>query len=201
MKSVRRSFRTLSLAAAAALAAGACAAPMTTTATAAGEVAPSATMFSEPSVAATSSASNLYEIQTSQLALERAQSAAVKDFARRMIEHHTRLETQQAALLQQKGLAPMDNAHSAQLKKNLPPTLAMLRQHQGAAFDGMYLVDQIGQHKNTLLTIDTSLLPSTRDPQMQAMLRDQVRPAVVQHLDEAMRLHHQMMAPAAGGMR
>ena len=195
---MRRSTRTLSFLAAA-LTAGACAAPMqTTTASSGGEVAPASAMFSEPTNAASASASNQHEIQTSQLAVERAQSAGVKAYARRMIDDHTRFEQQQATLVQQKGLSPTDNAHSLQMKRNLPPTLDMLRQQTGQNFDVMYIVDQIGAHKNTLFTIDTSLLPSTRDPQMQAMLRDQVRPAVVQHLQEAIALHHGLMTPAAG---
>ena len=182
------------LSAAGTLAAGACAsAPMTSTAAGTLATAGAEAMFFDASNAASASASNQYEIRTSQLAVERAQNTGVKDYARRMIEHHTTLEQKQTALLQQKGVAPVDNAHSLQVKRNVPPTLQMLQQHQGMAFDVMYLVDQIGQHKNTLLTIDTSLLPTTRDPELQAMLRNEVRPLVVQHLDEATRLHQQML--------
>lgn len=190
-----RMSRTMPFLAAAAVAAGACAAPMqrTTTSTSGGEVM-GAMLFNEPANAATASASNQHEIQTSQLALERASSQAVRDYARRMIDHHQQFEQRQTALAASKNLTPMDNAHSLQMKRNLPPTLEMLRQQSGPNFDVMYIVDQIGAHKNTLFTIDSSLLPTTRDPEMQAMLRNEVRPAVVQHLQEAITIHHQLMA-------
>ena len=146
-------------------------------------------MFTDTKIAAVASASNQDEIQTSQVAVERAQDAQVKAYAQRMITEHTQLEQQQQQLLQQKGLAPQENALSLQLKRNLQPTLDSLRAKSGHDFDTEYVLHQISAHGTTLKTLDTSLIPQARDAEMKAMLSQRVRPAVAQHLAEAKRLH------------
>ncbi|MBB4639102.1 DUF4142 domain-containing protein [Longimicrobium terrae] len=141
--------------------------------------------FADPNVAASASASNMDEIQTSQLALQKTQNAAVREFAQMMVNEHGTFEREMQTLLQQKGMAPVDNAHSGTWKRNLPRTLEMLRAMNGAQFDMAYMTHQVGGHEMTLNTIDTTLLPNTRDPQMREMLQNRVRPAVVQHLQRA----------------
>lgn len=53
---------------------------------------PVAEMFTDAKIAATASVSNVSEIQPSQLALQKSQSADVRQFAQRMVDEHTRLE-------------------------------------------------------------------------------------------------------------
>jgi len=149
-------------------------------------------MFTDARIAAVASASNQDEIQTSQVAVQQAQDAQVKAYAQRMIDEHSRFEQQQQQLLQQKGLAPQDNALSLQLTRNLQPTLDSLRAKSGREFDMAYVLHQVSSHETTLKTLDTSLIPQARDAEMKAMLQRQVRPAVAEHLAEAKRLHHAM---------
>jgi putative membrane protein len=144
--------------------------------------------FSDANVAASASASNMDEIQTSQLALQKTQNAQVREFAQMMVAEHTRFEQEMQTMLQAKGMAPMDNAWSGTLKRHLPPTLEMLRGMNGTQFDLNYMVHQVGAHELTLHALDTTLIPNTRDPQMRAMLQDRVRPAVAQHLMRAQQL-------------
>lgn len=150
--------------------------------------------FSDANVAASASASNMDEIQTSQLAAQRAQNPQVREFAQTMVTQHGQFEQQMQAMLQSKGMAPMDNAWSGTLKRHLPPTLQMLQGMSGAQFDLAYMVHQVGAHELTLHALDTTLIPSTRDPDMAAMLRDQVRPAVAQHLQRAMQIVQMLRA-------
>lgn len=144
--------------------------------------------FSDANVAASASASNMDEIQTSQLAVQRAQNPDVRGFAQSMITQHQQFEQEMQAMLQAKGMAPMDNAFSGTLKRHLPPTLQMLQSMQGAQFDLAYMTHQVGAHELTLHALDTTLIPNTRDPDMQAMLRERVRPAVAEHLARAMQI-------------
>jgi putative membrane protein len=157
-------------------------------------------MFTDARIAAVASISNFNEIDPSQIALERALAPALKDYARLMIDHHTRLEQSMRAMLGRKGVKPEDNALSLQLKRNAPPTLEMLRAKAGREFDVAYTLQQIQSHQTTLQTLDTSLIPSARDPEMKAMLRDTVRPLVADHLVRILAIHSQVMgaAPAAG---
>ncbi len=50
--------------------------------------------------------SNMLEIQSSQMALERAKSEDVKAFANQMIQDHTKATEEMTALLQKKGMTP-----------------------------------------------------------------------------------------------
>lgn len=153
-------------------------------------------MFTAGKIAAVASASNFGEIDPSQLALTMGQSQAVKDFAREMVSAHTQLERQMREMLSAKKVAVEDNALSLQLKRNGPPTLDMLRSKMGAEFDKAYVLQQIESHDMTLMTLDTSLIPSAKDPEMKAMLRDTVRPAVVQHLQRIKQIHDSMAMAA-----
>ena len=153
-------------------------------------------MFTDTKIAAVASASNFNEIDPSQLALTQAQSQAVKDYARQMIDDHTRFERQMRTMLGSKKVAVEDNALSLQLKRNGPPTLDMLRSKMGAEFDKAYVLQQIESHDMTLMTLDTSLIPSAKDAEMKAMLRDTVRPAVVQHLQRIKQIHDSMAMAA-----
>ena len=155
-------------------------------------------MFADHSIAAVGSASNQAEIRTGQLALERAEDPQVRAYAQRMIEEHTRLEQQLQALIASKGVAPVDNALSLQMRRNLPVELDSLDDHSGRDFDVAYIVGQIHAHDMALKTLDTSLLPEVDDAQMRTMLQQQVRPAVARHLMEAKQIHHAMMGMGAG---
>ena len=144
--------------------------------------------FSDANVAASASTSNMDEIQTSQLAVQRAQNAQVREFAQMMVAQHGQFEQEMQTMLQAKGMAPLDNAFSGTLKRHLPPTLQMLQAHNGPQFDLAYMLHQVGAHELTLHALDTTLIPNTRDPEMRAMLQDRVRPAVADHLARAMRI-------------
>jgi putative membrane protein len=179
-------FRTRSLSiglCAAVLSLNACSAGM-----AGGAMGGSVDAFSDANVAASGSASNQDEIQTSQLAVQRAQNAQVREFAQMMVAEHGRFEQEMMAMLQAKGMAPVDNAFSGTLKRHLPPTLQMLQSMNGAQFDLAYMTHQVGAHELTLHALDTTLIPNTRDPDMRTMLQQRVRPAVADHLARAMQL-------------
>ena len=96
-------------------------------------------------------------------------------------------------LLQSKGLALVDNAHSIAMKNTLQATLTELRGMTGRDFDVAYVLHQIHAHDMTLKTLDTTLIPQADDPQMKAFLQNEVRPAVAAHRQEIMNIPHQMM--------
>ena len=149
---------------------------------------PVAEMFSDAKIAAVASTSNMSEILPSQVALDKAQNAQVRQFAQRMITEHQRFEQQMQQMLQQKGVAPEHNAYSYQLERNLQPMMRELQAASGAQFDRLYMQHQVGSHMNTLHALDTSLIPNARDAQMKTMLSQQVRPAVAAHYAEAQRI-------------
>lgn len=157
---------------------------------------PAAAMFTDAKIAATASVSNQSEILPSQYALQRTQRADVRQFAQRMVAEHTQLEQQMQQMLRQKGVTPEHNAYSYQMQQNLGPMLRELGAASARDFDRLYMSHQVASHMSTLHALDTSLIPNTKDPQMKAMLRDVVRPAVAGHYVQAIALRD---AVAQGG--
>jgi putative membrane protein len=124
---------------------------------------PTEAMWADPAIAATASRSNFQEIEPSRLAVQRATTPALKEYAQMMIDEHVALETQMRAMLQAKGVTPQDNGFSLQLHRNLPPMLAMMESKTGVAFDKEYAQHMISSHMLTLHTLDTTLIPETDD--------------------------------------
>lgn len=109
----------------------------TTPPPAAAPIAPSAQEFAQ-SVAN----SDAFEIQSSQLAAQRAQRQEVKDFAATMVRDHTMTTQQLTALAPQINLTPptpqLDAAQQGQIDS--------LRSQNGAAFDAAYIDAQVAAH-------------------------------------------------------
>ena len=149
----------------------------------------SGTMMMDANVAAVAHASNMDEIQTSQLALQRSQNAQVRQFAQMMITEHTAVDQQMMQMLQAKGMTMQPNEPARAAMQATAATVANLSRTTGAAFDRAYMMHQVASHRWTLTSLDQSLIPATRDDQMKAFLSGKVRPAVAMHLETAMRLN------------
>ncbi|MFB2833168.1 DUF4142 domain-containing protein [Floridanema evergladense] len=88
---------------------------------------------------------NLAEIRLSQLALERASSSEVKQYAQRMIDEHTQATNQLAQIAAQKGITlprQLDAQHQ-QIERQL-------RQLSGASFDRAYMRAMVNDHAQTV---------------------------------------------------
>ena len=99
--------------------------------------APSAQEFAQ-----TVANSDAFEIQSSQLAAQRAQRQDVKDFAATMVRDHTMTTQQLTALAPQINLTPP----TPQLDAAKQGQLDTLRGQNGAAFDTAYVDAQVAAH-------------------------------------------------------
>lgn len=99
--------------------------------------APSAQEFAQ-----TVANSDAFEIQSSQLAAQRAQRQEVKDFATMMVRDHTMTTQQLTALAPQINLSPP----TPQLDAAKQGQLDALRGQNGAGFDTAYVNAQIAAH-------------------------------------------------------
>jgi putative membrane protein len=110
--------------------------------------APAEAMFFAKKVAS----ANTFEIQSSELAKDRAQSADVKSFAEQMISDHTKAGEDFKAALQQANVSP---APAEQPGAKQRATLTKLRNAQGAAFDKAYVDAQLAAHKEAVTLFRT----------------------------------------------
>lgn len=125
--------------------------------------------------------SNLFEIQTSQVALGKSSNDAVRAYAQRMISEHTTAQNQVNALAAARGVP---------LPKVLPPELQIkvgtLSTLSGAAFDTAYLNEQVVGHQATLSVL-LNEQTAGQDAAVVA-LAAQLQPIVTDHLAQAQAL-------------
>ena len=88
---------------------------------------------------------SLFEIKTSQLALQKSNSADVKQYAQQMIDDHTKLMEQMKPVAAEAGVTPptelQSKLHKTEYKK--------LQGLSGDAFDQAYIKDQLMDHQQT----------------------------------------------------
>lgn len=122
--------------------------------------------------------SNLTEIQTSRLALQKSSNAQVRAFAQMMITMHTQAQAELNALAARKGVRLADKPGADQrLLYNRLTTLS------GAAFDAAYKNVQVNGHQMTLDLIVT-YRSIGKDAQVLAYAA-KIQPVVADHLARA----------------
>jgi putative membrane protein len=159
----------------------------------------SATVMTDANVAAVAHASNMDEIQTSEVALRRSQNAQVRQFAQMMVTEHTAVDQEMMRMLQAKNMTPQPNAPAQAAMQATRATVANLSARSGMDFDRAYMTHQVNAHRWTLTSLDQSLIPSTRDPEMKAFLTTRVRPGVAMHLEMAQRINASVGGSAGTG--
>lgn len=96
---------------------------------------------------AAAGASDLYEIESSRLALQKAQSEGVRRFAQMMVDHHTDTTRTVTTAARSAGLTPPPPALMPKQRK----MIEQLRSLSGAAFDRAYVVQQRQAHQMALV--------------------------------------------------
>jgi putative membrane protein len=132
-------------------------------------------------------ASDLYEIQSSQLAQSRTQNGGVRDFAAMMVQDHTTTTSQLMSAAQASGMSPM----TPMLMPMQRDMMRRLQAAQGAAFDREYLNQQVTAHQMAL-ALHQNYASSGDTPALRQVAATAV-PIVQQHYDR-------VRSMAGGGM-
>jgi putative membrane protein len=121
------------------------------------------------------------EIMLSKLALERASSPQVKEFAQTMVTDHTKSTSL---------LKPIAADHGINLPENPQPAndekYQKLEKQSGAAFDKTYIEMMVEDHEETLHAFETAAGQAT-DPKLKEFIST-VQPIVAHHLQMAKEL-------------
>jgi len=144
-----------------------------------GDMTPTAAM---PFVAM-AGASDLYEIQSSQIALQKSQNPQVREFAQMMIAHHTQTTQQVTAAARAAGMNPPP----PQLMPMQANMIARLQPLSGAAFDRMYIMQQRRAHEMAL-ALHTNYARNGDTAQLRTAAST-AAPIVQQHLDRVRTLN------------
>jgi len=143
--------------------------------------------LSDPQVAHVAVTANTIDAELAKLALQRAQSDEVKAFAQTMLDDHTGVNRQAAALATKLKVTPATNDVSTSLQKGAADARAKLEKLRGSAFDRAYMTREVEYHKAVLDAIDNLLIPTTQNGELRELLKT-VRPAIAAHLQRAQRI-------------
>ena len=123
------------------------------------------------------SSSNMFEIESSRVALEKATSDEVKTFAQHMIDDHGKAGEDMKAAAQSDGITPADAlqpAHQAKLDE--------LSGLEGEAFDEAYVTAQVGAHDEAVALFE-GFANSGEDSALKAFAANAL-PTLQQHREE-----------------
>jgi putative membrane protein len=139
--------------------------------------------LSESEVVGIIDAANQQEITAGQMAIDRAQNAEVKEFARKMVSEHedNRSKLEATGLRRSRGEATnkMNSKHKA--------LNARLGRLEGAAFDRAYMNAMVEDHQMLLDKLDRKMIPAAKTWTLSSHLTE-TRSAVEMHLEEARRI-------------
>jgi putative membrane protein len=138
-------------------------------------------------------AGGMAEVDAGRLAEQKASNAAVKDFARRMVQDHSRANEQLAALARAAKVPlpdALDPDHQAQR--------AELDKLSGGAFDLAYVHGQLIEHQKAATLLQWEI-GSGQDAELQRFAM-QTLPVVLEHLEMAQALAARLTGAAPQGL-
>jgi putative membrane protein len=124
-----------------------------------GNMGAAATASADQTYVQNAAASDTFEIETSKLALEKADKPSVKTYAQMMIDEHTKSTTELKA-----AAGPAGIALPAALPGDKQAKVDALRGLSGAEFDRQYLADQRSGHQETLAKVNAYLAAAAAGP-------------------------------------
>lgn len=151
-------------------------------------------VYPEPEAAQIFRVLNDAEIATARVARERSQNADILRFASVMIADHRAMSELLDSLL-----PPIPDSANPESRKLREATTQMVDSMWKIAggFNNTYIEHQVREHERALLLLDTALIPSARTPKVKQLLQD-LRPAVVAHLQRAKQIYAARMASGMG---
>jgi putative membrane protein len=133
----------------------------------------------DPTIVAIFDAANTYDIEASSLALKKANSEGVRNYATMLVAAHTDARKQGRDLAKKLGVTPTPPAvnplaadHEASMKK--------LRGLSGAAFDRAFLESEVAYHKAVIGAVQTVLMPAIQNAELKNFVV-KIAPVFVQH--------------------
>lgn len=157
---------------------------VTDTAGGAGATAATSSALGDPQIAHIAVTANAIDSSFGALALTKARSQAVKDFAQTMVTDHAGVNRQAVELAQRLGVTPQENDMSRQLQAAADSARSAMESLSGAAFDSAYMAREVAYHQAVLDALDQTLIPGAQNADLKALLQG-ARPAFNAHLERA----------------
>jgi putative membrane protein len=152
-------------------------------------VAASAAKMTDPEIFSMVAAVNQGEVDAGNLARTKAASANVKAYATEMVNVHTNMTKQGAALASALGEIPKPNAQDSIVINNNAMASTLRSTASGAAFDQAYIDGQVRAHQHALTFLQHAQTEA-QNADLKKMITGAI-PEVQQHLERARSLRAQ----------
>ena len=143
----------------------------------------SAQALNDPTIVAIFDAANTWDMETGALAVKRAKSHDVHEFAEMLVRDHKAVRQQGRDLAKKLGVTPTPPANFG-MAKDHTAAMAKLSKLRGAAFDKAFLAHEVAYHKAVLDAVTTTLLPALKNAEVKDLVT-KVAPAFKAHEDAA----------------
>ena len=140
----------------------------------------------DPTIVAIFDAANTYDIETSSIAVSKAHTRTIRDFAAMLVRDHRNVRMQGRSLAASLKVTPTPPRNFA-LAKAHRTAMAALRKAHGQKFDRVYLQQEVDYHNAVIDAVTTSLLPAIQNARLKDLVT-KVAPAFVAHRDRAQSL-------------
>jgi putative membrane protein len=137
-------------------------------------------------------AANTYDIETSQLALQKSCNKDVRDLAHQFANDHKMVRQQGRDLAKKLGVTPTPPEQSA-LATAHAKAMKELRSKSGAEFDRAYAAHELAFHQAVLDAVTGTLLPAITNAELKAFV-EQVGPAFHGHHEAVRQLQKRLSA-------
>ncbi|MGB6118045.1 MAG: DUF4142 domain-containing protein [Mesorhizobium sp.] len=124
----------------------------------------------DPQIAHIAYSAGVIDVEAARLALSKAKTKEVVDFATSMLNDHQAVNDQALALVKKLNVTPEDNATSQALAKAAADKREELSKLDGAAFEKAYVVNEVAYHKQVNAALETLLIPSAQNAELKALL-------------------------------
>jgi putative membrane protein len=153
---------------------------------------PAQTALTDAQIVAIFDQANTADIETGQLAADRAHAKAVRELGQQFADAHRAVRAQGLELARKLGVTPAlpPGDRSAAEHREV---MARLRQHSGPAFDRAFLDHEIAFHQAVIDAVTSTLLPAIQNPELKAFI-EKVAPAFRGHLQMAQELRQKLAA-------
>jgi putative membrane protein len=135
--------------------------------------------------------SGVAKLRFAELAVERAQAPAVREFARRMIAEHRPANIELQAIARSRG-----HDLSTELSAGHRLALAALRGRADADFDAAYMAVMVRDHAQAVTLYEAAAAADFLDPDLKAVV-EKMLPIVREHLAAAQRIRPDTAAASA----
>ena len=142
--------------------------------------------LNDPTIVAIFDAANTWDMETGALAVKRAKTHDVHEFAEMLVRDHKAVRQQGRDLAKKLGVTPTPPANFG-MAKDHAAAMAKLSKLTGAAFDKAFLAHEVAYHKAVLDAVTTTLLPALQNVEVKDLVT-KVGPAFQAHMIKAQSL-------------